>query len=290
MWTHLSRYKGGIGVRGPGENAARRRPPAGRSPHPRSQGEARQGPGPQGARGRQPRRRAHRLAGRLHQRRQEHADERPDRRRRPGRGQAVLDARHPHPALAVPRLGPGRCSPTRSASSATCRTIWSPRSRPRSRRPARPTCCCTSSTPRSPEAEEQIQAVKAVLAELGLDDQPTLLVLNKADKVPDRSYPRRAQGPPRRVGRHQRRAGRGARPARVGRPRGPERPRPRGRGRDGRRERPRPGLPGPARPDPRPHLRRRPRPAPLPPAPPLPRLPVRARRQCPIQRAAALAS
>jgi GTPase len=40
----------------------------------------------------------------------------------------------------------------------------------------------------SPEAEKQIEAVKAVLAELGLEDHPTLLVLNKADKAPDRSY------------------------------------------------------------------------------------------------------
>jgi GTPase len=40
----------------------------------------------------------------------------------------------------------------------------------------------------SPEAESQIQAVKTVLAELGLESHPTLLVLNKADKVPDRSY------------------------------------------------------------------------------------------------------
>lgn len=40
----------------------------------------------------------------------------------------------------------------------------------------------------SPFAEGQIQAVKAVLAELGLENHPTLLVLNKADKVPDRSY------------------------------------------------------------------------------------------------------
>jgi GTP-binding protein HflX len=40
----------------------------------------------------------------------------------------------------------------------------------------------------SPEAENQIRAVKAVLAELGLEDHPTLLVLNKSDKVPDRSY------------------------------------------------------------------------------------------------------
>jgi GTP-binding protein HflX len=40
----------------------------------------------------------------------------------------------------------------------------------------------------SPEAEKQIAAVKAVLDELGLADHPTLLVLNKADKVPDRSF------------------------------------------------------------------------------------------------------
>jgi GTP-binding protein HflX len=40
----------------------------------------------------------------------------------------------------------------------------------------------------SPEAEMQIQAVKSVLDELGLADQPTILVLNKADRVPDRSY------------------------------------------------------------------------------------------------------
>ncbi len=40
----------------------------------------------------------------------------------------------------------------------------------------------------SPEAESQIEAVKAVLAELGLENHPTLLVLNKSDRVPDRSY------------------------------------------------------------------------------------------------------
>jgi GTP-binding protein HflX len=40
----------------------------------------------------------------------------------------------------------------------------------------------------SPEAEMQIQAVKSVLEELGLADQPTILVLNKADRVPDRSF------------------------------------------------------------------------------------------------------
>ncbi|HEV3120616.1 MAG TPA: GTPase HflX [Isosphaeraceae bacterium] len=40
----------------------------------------------------------------------------------------------------------------------------------------------------SPEAESQIKAVKEVLDELGLADHPTVLVLNKIDRVPDRSY------------------------------------------------------------------------------------------------------
>jgi len=40
----------------------------------------------------------------------------------------------------------------------------------------------------SPEAESQIRAVKTVLAELGLESHPTLLVLNKSDRVPDRSF------------------------------------------------------------------------------------------------------
>jgi GTP-binding protein HflX len=40
----------------------------------------------------------------------------------------------------------------------------------------------------SPEAERQIQAVNEVLDELGLVDHPTILVLNKADRVPDRSF------------------------------------------------------------------------------------------------------
>lgn len=40
----------------------------------------------------------------------------------------------------------------------------------------------------SPQAEQQIVAVKSVLAELGLSERPTLLVLNKADRVPDQSY------------------------------------------------------------------------------------------------------
>jgi GTP-binding protein HflX len=40
----------------------------------------------------------------------------------------------------------------------------------------------------SPVAEEQINSVNAVLKELGCDTKPTLLVLNKVDKVADPSY------------------------------------------------------------------------------------------------------
>jgi GTP-binding protein HflX len=40
----------------------------------------------------------------------------------------------------------------------------------------------------NPDAEEQIKAVNGVLAELGCGDKPTLLVLNKVDRLTDRSY------------------------------------------------------------------------------------------------------
>jgi GTP-binding protein HflX len=40
----------------------------------------------------------------------------------------------------------------------------------------------------NPHAEEQIKAVNAVLKELGCGDKPTLLVLNKVDRVADPSY------------------------------------------------------------------------------------------------------
>src|SRR5262249_13814373 len=40
----------------------------------------------------------------------------------------------------------------------------------------------------SPDAEKQIEAVQAVLDELGLAEHPTLLALNKVDCIPDRSY------------------------------------------------------------------------------------------------------
>src|SRR5437667_5238376 len=38
----------------------------------------------------------------------------------------------------------------------------------------------------NPQAEEQIKAVNAVLAELECDKKPTILVLNKIDRIADR--------------------------------------------------------------------------------------------------------
>jgi GTP-binding protein HflX len=40
----------------------------------------------------------------------------------------------------------------------------------------------------NPTAEEQIKAVHAVLQELDCEKKPTLLVFNKVDRLPDRSY------------------------------------------------------------------------------------------------------
>ena len=65
------------------------------------------------------------------------------------------------------RRGSRSCSPTRSASSATCRTTWSPPSARRSRRPSRPTCCCTWSTRPRPIATSRSRRSNAVLAEIG---------------------------------------------------------------------------------------------------------------------------
>ena len=73
------------------------------------------------------------------------------------------------------------CCPTPSASSATCRTTWSRRSAPRWRKPSRPICCCTWSMRRAGVREPQIAAVDAVLAEIGADAVPQILVWNKID-------------------------------------------------------------------------------------------------------------
>ena len=53
------------------------------------------------------------------------------------------------------RAGGMRSCRTRSGLSATCPTRWSRRSRPRSRRPVRPTCFCTLSTRPAPKPRDR---------------------------------------------------------------------------------------------------------------------------------------
>ena len=102
----------------------------------------------------------------------------------------------------------------------------------------------------SPEAERQIQAVKSVLEELGLADHPTILVLNKADRVPDRSFLDVLEAHHDESVAISAAKGEGLDRLEAGRPRRPPRAGPRRRGRDGRRERPGPGLSCTARADP----------------------------------------
>jgi hypothetical protein len=68
------------------------------------------------------------------------------------RRQAVRDPRSDRAAGSSSAAARSR-SPTPSASCATCRTTWSPRSAPRCRRRARRTCCCTWSTAADPRRE-----------------------------------------------------------------------------------------------------------------------------------------
>ena len=99
---------------------------------------------------------------------------------------ATLDPDHARAAAAV---GPAR-DPVRHgrASSANCRTNWSPRSAPRWRRWRRPTSSCTCATPRIPTAPRSAPTWSAVLdgmvADGALDADwrsRTIEVLNKAD-------------------------------------------------------------------------------------------------------------
>ena len=67
-------------------------------------------------------------------------------------------------ARCIPRQSRASSSPTRSASSRSCRTISSPRSARRSTRRSRRRCCSTSSTPPIRRAEAQLEVTREVLA------------------------------------------------------------------------------------------------------------------------------
>ena len=93
-----------------------------------------------------------------------------DRRGRVER--AVRDARSARAPRASCRIAASCSCPTRSASSIGCRIRSSRRSARRSKRSRRPICCCTSSTPSSPDRERHMAAVSAVLAEVGAQRVP----------------------------------------------------------------------------------------------------------------------
>ena len=110
LWTHLERQKGGIGLRGPGERSSNWTAGASRTASPASAGA---GTGPQPPRGTAARPPAARLgaghAGRLHQRREVHAAEQPDRRRRGGRRPALRHAGPDHAPDSSCRTTSPRC-------------------------------------------------------------------------------------------------------------------------------------------------------------------------------------
>ena len=186
MWTHLSRQaQGGIGLRGPGEKQLEvdRRLVEKRIDDLQSELEAidtaaRSARWPPGGAD-------DRLAGRLHQRRQEHADERPDRRRRLRRGSVVRHARHADPPLAVAWLGAGAVErhgrfhprPAAPFDRQLQGHAW--------RRPGRRTCCCTWPTPPIRPSTSRSPPPTSVLEEVGIQAKDTLLVLNKVDALAD---------------------------------------------------------------------------------------------------------
>ena len=149
----------------PRREAARDRPPAARRARQGAEGAARarrapaRDAGPHAA----PRGRAHRGARRLHQRRQVDAVQPADRRQAPT-PPTSCSRRSTRRCAGSTCPAPRRsCCPTPSASSATCRTISSPRSARRSRRPREADLLLHVVDAAHPNRDEQIAAVDAVL-------------------------------------------------------------------------------------------------------------------------------
>ena len=181
---------------GPGGDPARGRPAAPGPPH----GPARGGPAPARPHPPDPApgpgavAAAHGVPGGLHQRRQVHPAQPAVRRRRAGRGPAVLHPRPPDPAAGPARRRDGAADRHRRVRAQAAppggRGVpLDPRGggrvrphRPRGRRVG-------------PDSEGQIDAVRTVLAEIGADGLPELLVVNKADAL-GRRRPRPARSRP----------------------------------------------------------------------------------------------
>jgi GTP-binding protein HflX len=140
-WTHLEAPARRLRLpRRPGREPRSIRPPPDRRAHRQDRARARRREAHPQAAPRQPQARAvsDRRAGRLHQCRQVDAVQPHDPRRRVAADMlfATLD---PTCARSRCRMAPRRSSPTRSASSPTCRPCWSRPSARRSKRWSRPT-------------------------------------------------------------------------------------------------------------------------------------------------------
>ena len=189
-WTHLERQRGGFGfLGGPGEaqiETDRRLIEERIDAHP--QGPRRRGQDARAA-PRRPQARAVSRGGdrRLHQRRQVDALQPPDRRQRHRQGPGVRDARSHHARGQARRAAGASSSPTRSASSPTCRPRWWPPSAPRSRRWSRPTSSCTCATSPTPRprrsATTSRRCWQASASTPRPPTAPILEVWNKADRL-----------------------------------------------------------------------------------------------------------
>ncbi len=110
----------------------------------------------------------------LHQCRQVDAVPRADRRARLRRRPAVRDPRSDRAAHRSCPAAPRWCSPTRSASSASCRTSSSPRSSRRSPRRATATLLLHVVDASDPRRDERSSRSNAVLDEIGAAQIPQL--------------------------------------------------------------------------------------------------------------------
>ena len=186
MWTHLVAYPRRHRPARPGRNAARDRPPDHPPADPGSQGQA------QGRRA-APREPARRAATRC-------SASRWSATPTPASRACCARCRAQHEIFVEDRLfatldtltrevdlgeGQRARSPTRSGSSASCRTTWSPASGPRWKRRAGADLLLHVVDASHPDWEGQMRVVERVLAELELADRPILAVFNKMDLVTD---------------------------------------------------------------------------------------------------------
>jgi len=131
----------------------------------------------------------HRRHRRLHQRRQILPAQRPHRCLRPREtelSQPSTPRRDSCSSAAIRSCS----SPTPSASSAACRTVWSKPSRPLSRRSSSPISSSTFSMSPIPTSSNTTRPLSLCLKELGAVDKPILTVFNKVDAADEAAVDR----------------------------------------------------------------------------------------------------